>query len=219
MEEKLPYEGRIVGEPTADNEPANFDRQFDILVGMLEAEHKRSDTIDTKTATLLAGTIAIVGFSLDHANTAEGLSVLLFAWPVWHFYHAYRPIYWKNAPSATDFGYKLAKFPQTTVASGAVAIANVIEHNRPKIEAKAEEQKKGFDKLMLVLIVVVVVRVFFIVTGDLNAQRNNAAPSPTSTRGANAAKPNPTHTKGRENKHSQKVAPATSHATPRTTAT
>lgn len=193
----------------------NFDRQFDILAGMLEVEHKRADTIDTKTATLLAGTIAIIGFSLDHANLAEGLSVLLFAWPVWHFYQAYRPIYWKNAPSAKDFGYKFAQFPQTTVASGAVAIADVIEHNRPKIETKAKEQKKGFDKLMLVLIVVVVVRVFFIFTGDLNVRRNNA-PSTASAGSTYAAKPNPTYTKGRGNQHSQKV---TSHATPRTTAT
>ena len=203
---KQPYEYRIVGEPTFYAAPANFDRQYELLRVKLEAEHKRSDNIDAKAATLFAGLVAILGFSLGQVKTfPEAAMLLLFAWPVAHLYLAYRTITWKDAPSAREVGEKFPWYPQTTLASAALALADSIEYNMPKIDKKARQLNAGFTALMFVTAIIVVFRVFSFAPGGENVQRVNAAPSAASARGANAAKPNATYTKGRGNQHSPKV--------------
>lgn len=179
------YEYRIAGEPTSYDAPVDFDRQFEIIHRKLEDERNRADRIDSKAATLIAGVIAILGFSLEHfGNRVEAAALLLFAWPLWHLYQSYKTIEWDDAPSVADMAKKFPWFPKTSIASGAVAMAESVVANGPKIDAKARQLNRGFRAALIVTAIVVVIRVAsFFSTGVLNngEQRRSASQSTTSS--------------------------------------
>ena len=199
------YEHRIKGEPTDYDAPADFYRQYEMLHRKLEQERARSDAVDAKAATLFAGTVALLGFSLDHAGgKVEALSLLLFAWPLICFYRAYRTMIWDDAPSAAEC-LKFPWFPQTTVASANVAIANSIEANRPKIDQKARMLNSGFRGVLIVLAIVVGIRVGAVLLKGVPNDNGIPATATTTgpagatkvTRPPNTREPNPTRGKGR----------------------
>lgn len=154
------YEYRIAGEPTAYNAPADFNRQYKLLHQKLQDERNRGDRIEGKAAALLAGTVAILGFSFEHiANVWEALALFAFAWPMYHLFLAYRAITWQDAPSAKEIAEKFAWYPQTTVASAAQAIADSVVANAPKIEAKAKNLNRAFIAILIVTGLLVVAKV------------------------------------------------------------
>jgi hypothetical protein len=204
------YEHQIKNEPTSHDAPADFDRQYELLREKLRDEHDRCDKIEGKVATLIAGTVALVGFSLDHVSAWwQSVAVVAFAYPLWEFYHAFKTIDWDDAPSSSDLK-KHPWYPQTTVASAAVAMANCIESNGPKISEKAKAMNRGFRGALLVTALIVATRIAFILTGgNPNEQHGEqhaaiASPSASATATAHAGKPSDGSGKGRR----KEVAPS-----------
>lgn len=204
------YEHRISGEPTEHNAPADFDRQYELIRQKLRDEHERCDKIEGKVATLIAGTIAVIGFSLDHIATWwQAIAVLAFAFPLVEFYNAYKTITWDDAPSSLDL-LKHPWFPQTTVASAAVAMANCIQANGPKVDEKAQAMNRGFRYALVATALITILRIISIAIGatpnEQHAERAAASASPTSSASGSSHSGNANNV-NRQGQHG-KVAPA-----------
>ena len=190
-----PYAYRISGEPTKYDAPTDFDRQYELLHRKLQDERDRSAAIEGKAATLLAGTIAILGFSFEHvSNLWEALALFAFGWPITHLYFAYRVITWQDAPSAQEIAEKFPWYPRTTIASAALAMASSIVWNAPKIKSKAEHLNRAFVAILIVIGLLISSKVVTnLVKGESTSVRpvaGNSSRSPRSSGSANTSKPN-----------------------------
>jgi hypothetical protein len=175
---------RLEHEPIPDGAPVDYRYQFELMRDRVEREEDRGKSLDGKIASVIAGIVASIGFSLRVNGTAVTYAAaMLYLVPLITLFRAFRTKPLREAPTAESILRYFVNFPVSTLREGCQAMMNAITDNRIINDRKANLFDLGVLFTIFTTIVVLAVQValaaykgdYFVVRSNPTALQRSAA--------------------------------------------
>lgn len=209
-----PVDYRLEHEPIPADAPVDYRYQFDLMRDRVEREEDRGKSLDGKTANLIAGIVASIGFSLRVSGSAlSNFAAMLYIVPLITLFLTFRTHQLREAPTAESILRFFPTFPVTTLREGCQAMMNAITENRLINDSKA----KLFDLAVLFTVIATTIVLgvqvalavqkgdYFVVRSDSVAVSPAAGGAGASTSSANGSGHDRLRAKGCPNGQTSKV--------------
>ena len=155
-----PAEYRLEHEPIPPGAPVDYRYQFDLMRDRVEREEDRGKSLDGKIASVIAGIVASIGFSLRvNGTVATYAAAMLYLIPLITLFRAFRTKPLREAPTAESILRYFGAYPVTTLKEGGEAMMNAILENRIINDKKANLFDIGILLTIIVTILVLGVQV------------------------------------------------------------
>jgi L-cystine uptake protein TcyP (sodium:dicarboxylate symporter family) len=126
----------------------------------MEREEDRGKSLDGKIASVIAGIVASIGFSLRvNGSAVTYAAAMLYLIPLIALFRAFRTKPLREAPTAESILRYFATFPVSTLKEGCQAMMNAITENRSINDMKTNLFDLGVLFTIVTTIVVLVVQV------------------------------------------------------------
>jgi hypothetical protein len=126
----------------------------------VEREEDRGKSLDGKIASVIAGIVASIGFSLRvNGSAATYLAAMLYLIPLVTLFRAFRTKALREAPTAESIVHFFGAYPVSTLKEGCVAMMMAITENRVINDKKANFFDVGVLLTILATVIVLAVQV------------------------------------------------------------
>jgi hypothetical protein len=159
---------------------------LEVLMKTREDERDSLERLESKVAVVLAGTVAVLGFSFEKSATQmETFTSALFLAPLVVLLWALLPLRYGQAPSAKEFCKTFPTYPSQALKTACEAIAKLQDTNAPNLRKKASRLRWG--TLLLIAVAIIVVGVRCADTFQMSKGENHAGPTTRNSSSASSA--------------------------------
>lgn len=153
-------EGAVEAELAQDPNGADWRYLYSIVRDRYQDERKRGDGLDQKIGVLLAGVIAAIAFTFENGPSSWwSLVLLVFLWPLWHVFQAFRTRVGVDAPKVETLADRFPYYPTTTLRVAVTDMVSARAIDRALNDEKANRLDRALAALLGAFVVGLIVQI------------------------------------------------------------